>query len=244
MFCPPMKQFLKTLCIIFLTLFGFLNFAVLPVAADLTTYQQNCSTQNITEDCIPPTISDAQGLAFKLLVSAWSLAGVIFLVLLIYNGLIYLLGSWEESKYILGASLEDVQKRMAQWGIGFFLFFLSYPLMNTMLKALVNDGDCYASLKEPGFTFFFPEVCSYEGPVKVTQTPTPKPTTDDLIYLIDDCADWNGETVCFQACGVDTDDIEWAATTKNGEARYVRCDCTPIAKCMGTSRFLVNIDSD
>lgn len=138
---------------------AILSVVAAPVFADLTTYQTNCSVNGVSETCQPPSISDFQSLVAKIISTAWSLGAVVFFVLLLYNGTIYLVGSWEESKYILGASLEDVQKRMTQWGIGFFMFFLSYPLMNTLLLALVANTDCYAALRKPGFTFFFPTLC-------------------------------------------------------------------------------------
>lgn len=152
-----MRKVLAFLLLFFMICSFFLS---LPVRADIDDYRNNCSTTGISEDCLPPQMSDIQVLIAKLLTTAWSLGAIAFFLILLYNGLIYLLGSWEDAEYILGASIKDVQKRMSQWGVGFFMFFLSYPLMNTILGGLVANTDCYADLREPGFTFFFPTVCN------------------------------------------------------------------------------------
>jgi hypothetical protein len=78
------------------------------------------------------------------------------------------MGYFEELKFILGASIEDAQKRMVQWGVGFILFFISYPIMNSMLKFMIGEnGDCYNDLRVPGFTFIFYDICN-----PVSPTPT------------------------------------------------------------------------
>ena len=165
------------ICLLLILLLAPVVLLVTPVHADLATYQQNCPYGSISIDCQAPTLTDIQTFGMNMLGTAWALGGVLFFGILIYNGLIYLLGNWEESKYILGASLEDVQKRMTQWGIGFVIFFLSYPIMNSGLKLVVGDSACYKDLQTPAVHFIFPCVCDYEGDgIHDCATPTPTPT--------------------------------------------------------------------
>lgn len=131
------------------------------INASLSDFQNTCSTQSTSEECKPLQIKDVQELVAKAISLLWSLGAVVFFLLLLFNGAVFLIGSWEDAEYILGVSIKDAKKRMTQWVVGFIMFFLSYPIMNTLLQLLVtNDTDCYASLKEPGFTFFFPDVCN------------------------------------------------------------------------------------
>lgn len=124
-----------------------------PVSADIKKFKETCSTNEVTEDCRPLKLSDAQILVSKILAVAWPMGALIFLVLLVINGIKYMTATSSD-----GA--KEAQKKMTQWLIGIFLYFLSYPIMNTILGALVGDSPCYEDLKEPGFTFFFPEVCN------------------------------------------------------------------------------------
>ena len=146
---------------------------IVPVFADLSNNQTKCSGFAVKEDCQPLTILDAQVLAGNMIGTAYALGGLLFLGILIYNGTIYLIGSWEEAKYILGASLEDIQKRMAQWGVGFFLFFLSYPIMNSILHNIIPpDSKCYGGFQSPVVMFVFPDVCDYVAQPSITPTST------------------------------------------------------------------------
>jgi len=151
-----MNKLYKIFVILAIVINIFTPLAVLGVSNP----QTDCPANSVSVNCQPPKISDIQVFIVQMIGTAWALGGILFGGILIYNGAIYLIGNWEESKYVLGASIEDVQKRMTQWGIGFFLFFLSYPIMNSFLKFLVGNSNCYDQLKVPGFTFVFSEVCA------------------------------------------------------------------------------------
>ena len=125
----------------------------------------------------PPTLSDFQTMAVSLIGTAYALIGTLFLGILVYNGIIYLIGYMEDAKYLLGASIEDAQKRMTQWMIGFIMVIISYPLVNSFMQGITGDHDCYEKLNNPTIQFIFPEVCKMQ--VTATPTPTgPTPTED------------------------------------------------------------------
>ncbi len=219
----------------------FLNFFItllllgaflLPVHADLAEYQENCSVNSTSEACQPPQLSDIQTLTVNLLGTVWALGGVIFMGLLIYNGMIYLLGSWEEAKYILGASLEDVQKRMVQWGISFMIFLFSYPFMNSVLKFAVADSECYESLQSPVVMFVFPDVCNYvpQPSVEPTGGVTEAPTSGVVMT----CAEFKTKsgidptTICSKNCPANVASgtiMEFAMDNNVYGLRGIKCAC-------------------
>lgn len=224
------QSFLKNLLTVFILVCLFSTFAFTVANADINDYRENCSTTNVSEDCLPPQISDIQVLVAKLLTSAYYLGGLAFFLILLYNGSIYLIGSWEESEYILGASIKDVQKRMAQWGTGFFMFFLSYPLMNTILGLLVANTNCYEALREPGFTFFFPTVCNeveINEPVDAVETNI----DEGQISYQWTCDEYkaatgyakNLTTQCFLNCGLAYSTVSLFPLKDTTD--YVYCDC-------------------
>lgn len=162
-----LKKQLLILSVSFLFLIGF----TVVVSALGTDYQETCSANSVDPNCRPPNFYDVQLFVVQLIGTAWALGGFIFAALLIYNGTLYLMGYFEELKFILGASIEDAQKRMVQWGVGFVLFFISYPIVHSLLKLLIGENnDCYGDLRVPGFTFIFYDVCTT---TTVTATPPP-----------------------------------------------------------------------
>lgn len=214
----------------FLMLFFIIvSFLSLPVRADIDDYRNNCSTTGISEDCLPPQISDIQVLVAKMLTTAWSLGAIAFFLILLYNGAIYLLGSWEDAEYILGASIKDVQKRMSQWGVGFFMFFLSYPLMNTILGGLVANTDCYSELREPGFTFFFPSVCNE---IEIAVEPIETNILPNDVTITFGCTDAT-RSQCVNYCGTYYKNItSFPLVGSTGWILY--CDCGNSSdKCLG-----------
>jgi len=136
-------------------------------------YGVDCPIDSIDPKCQPPTLGDLQTMAVSLIGTAYAMVGVLFVGILMFNGLIYLIGHLEESKYILGATIEDVQKRMTQWFIGLMLVILSYPVVNTLMKSIVGSSECYANLNNPTVQFIFPTVC--KKTVLPTASPTPIP---------------------------------------------------------------------
>lgn len=234
------NSFLRKFLTAFILVSLLFSFSLTPVKADIDDYRQNCSTSSVNGDCMPPQLSDIQVLVAKLMTSVWSIGAVGFFLILLYNGSIYLLGSWEESEYILGASIKDIQKRMAQWGTGFFMFFLSYPLMNTILGGLVADSNCYTELREPGFTFFFPSVCN-EIEININPEKTDI-DEDDLPSFSMDCDQFDRfhydeigsiDSFCNTQCGSNFTTIT-EYKVKNLDY-YVYCDCgnEPYGTCLG-----------
>lgn len=238
------SQIWRTLLTVIMSVFMLTTFIIAPVKADLTDYQTTCSTTSISADCTPLKISDIQALVAKVLSLTWSLGAVVFFCILLFNGLVFLLGSWEDAEYILGVSIKDAKKRMTQWGTGFFMFFLSYPLMNTALNLVVGDSDCYANLKQPGFTFFFPNVCekivinnATVAAVRTNISEDDLPevysstNTDGLKACAGTISNVSGETFCVNNCGelystltafkVDEADAAGTAVT----TRYIFCSC-------------------
>jgi hypothetical protein len=110
--------------------------------------------------CLPPTLGDLQTTLVSLIGTAYAMVGVLFMGILIFNGLIYLLGYLEDTKFILGASIEDAQKRMTQWLVGFLIVLISYPLVNGFMQLIVGDSSCYEKLNNPTVQFIFPSVCN------------------------------------------------------------------------------------
>jgi len=123
-----------------------------------------CDTLNSSAtNCLPPTLGDLQTSLISLIGTAYAMTGVLFMGILIFNGMIYLIGYIEDAKYILGASIEDAQKRMTQWLIGFLMIILSYPLINGFMQGIVGTSDCYSKLNNPTVQFIFPNVCKTDG---------------------------------------------------------------------------------
>lgn len=142
--------------ILCLVLFPVVAFAA-PTAAEC---QGPISSRPV--GCLPPTLGDFQTTLVSLIGTAYSMVGVLFLGILLFNGMIYLIGYIEDAKYILGASIEDAQKRMTQWLIGFLMVLLSYPLINGFMQGIVGDNACYEKLNNPTVQFIFPNVCDLE----------------------------------------------------------------------------------
>ncbi|KXK26783.1 MAG: hypothetical protein TR69_WS6001000804 [candidate division WS6 bacterium OLB20] len=121
-----------------------------------------CSLES-SEPCEPPTIRELQYLVTRVIYAAWAFGGIVFMVLLVVIGGIYLTSAGDQSK------VEIAKKRAGQWVIGLLLYFLAYPISATLMQGLIaEDASCYENLRDPGFTFFFPQVCtggSYVGQV-------------------------------------------------------------------------------
>jgi hypothetical protein len=158
-------KLLKTLLVFFI-----LCSVIIPIgvnAATPPTYAECTGPINSRpEGCKPPSLGDFQTTLVSLIGTAYSMVGLLFMGILLYNGLIYLIGYLEDAKYILGASIEDVQKRMTQWLVGFLMVLLSYPLINGFMKLIVGDSSCYEKLNNPTVQFIFPSVCNITDPVK------------------------------------------------------------------------------
>lgn len=136
-----------------------------------------CSLDS-SEICEPPTIREIQYLVTRIIYAAWAFGGIVFMVLLVVIGGIYLTSAGDQQK------VETAKKRAGQWVVGLFLYFLAQPITATLMRGLVSsDASCFENLQDPGFTFFFPTVCDVEEirttPIispSITLQPQPMPT--------------------------------------------------------------------
>ena len=160
----------KLLKVIFLSVLLFVFFSPVITHAE---YGTDCPIDSTDPNCQPPSLGDFQTMVVSLIGTGYALIGVVFMGILIFNGLIYLLGYIEDAKYILGATIEDAQKRMTQWVVGFLMVIISYPLINTFMQGIVGESECYSKLNNPTVQFIFPTVCTKT----LLPTPTPTPTT-------------------------------------------------------------------
>jgi len=121
---------------------------------------------NSSEPCEPPRLNEVQYLVTRLIYTAWAFGGVVFMVLLVVIGGIYLTSAGDPQK------VETAKKRAGQWVIGVFLYFLAQPLTATLMRGLVSgDANCFANLQDPGFTFFFPNVCDVQEVPPTSEVP-------------------------------------------------------------------------
>jgi hypothetical protein len=171
------KSLIITLLLVLISVSSFLP-AIL-VSADTVTYPAasgvNCPIGygQVSGTCQPPTISDLQVTIVTVIGTMYGLVGLIFTGILVFNGMVFLIGYWEEAKYILGFSIEDSKKLMTQWMIGLLIVIIAYPIMNTLMKGIVGTtSNCYDKLNSPAFQFVFPTVCT-KSPGVITPTPTP-----------------------------------------------------------------------
>lgn len=193
------------------------------------------------EECLPPTLGDLQTTLVSLIGSIYALSGVMFMGILLYNGLIYLLGYIDDAKYILGATIEDAQKRMTQWLIGFLMVLISYPLVNGFMQVIVGDSSCYEKLNNPTVQFIFPEVCDIgeESSDSPTTTPTIIPIntstpveTPTITMDATSCALWgasirgNPNLFCENKCSSSGQRYQSFDNTANSpQPQTIWCDC-------------------
>jgi hypothetical protein len=144
-----LKYFLKT---IILASFLFV-FILNPVFAEQCApgvTPRDCGVN--TKDCIPcepPSLPSLELLGVRVIGVVYVLTGIIFFGIFIYNSYLYMFNN-----------VENAKKRMIQWIIGFLMIMFSQPIVATVMDVMINsDAQCFESVKDPGFTFFFPQVC-------------------------------------------------------------------------------------
>jgi hypothetical protein len=144
-----LKFFLKTI-ILASFLFVFLispTFAA-QCAPGVTPRDCGINTKNCVP-CEPESLPQLEIIAVQVIGLIYVLTGIIFFAIFIYNSYLYMFNHIEDSK-----------KRMIQWIIGFLMIMFSQPIVATVMDVLIDDStDCYSELQQPGFTFFFPQVC-------------------------------------------------------------------------------------
>ena len=132
-----------------------------------TDFLESCPPGVVSDTCQPPTLQQIEFTLVRLLYALWGSAGIIFLGLAIYNGFQYMFAGGEEEK------LRELRGKAIQWLVGLFLIFLAVPIVSTIMKIFIADGQCFGQLRDPGFSFFFPDVCT-QGDAPLPQvSPTP-----------------------------------------------------------------------
>lgn len=169
-----------------------------------------CAVNSSDENCLPPTLGNFQTTIVSLIGTMYSMVGFIFLGILVFNGVIYLIGNLEDAKYILGASIEDVQKRMTQWLIGFMMVLISYPLVGGFMKTIVSGNECYSKLNNPMVQFIFPNVC----PVIAKNTSSCESLGSATDY---------GDLFCNDKCV--TNGLTSGLSSYSSSEKIVWCDC-------------------
>jgi len=131
-----------------------------------------CPVDFVDPNCEPPRIQSLEIIAVRLLYTAWACGGLLFLILLVYVGFLYMTSAGDQGK------VETAKKRGGQWIIGILLFFFSQPIVATFMRGLISDNtDCFNDLRDPGFTFFFVDVCTSGDSVTPTATVSGTPVT-------------------------------------------------------------------
>lgn len=144
------------------------------VNAQSTDYLASCPVGSTDLNCNPPTLIEVQYTVVRLIYATWACGGFIFLILLLLIGWTYMTSGGDSGK------IEEAKKRGGQWIIGFLLFFLSRAIVATMMRGLIGDNPCYNTLRDPGFTFFFNDVCTDGDQVVPTAPTTTIPPTTTL----------------------------------------------------------------
>ena len=131
-----------------------------------------CPVDFVDPNCEPPRIQSLEIIAVRLLYTAWACGGLLFLILLVYVGFLYMTSAGDQGK------VETAKKRGGQWIIGILLFFFSQPIVATFMRGLISDNtDCFKDLRDPGFTFFFVDVCTSGDSVNPQPSTSPGEST-------------------------------------------------------------------
>lgn len=116
-------------------------------------------TSDPDPDCYPPTLQSGEFIAVRAMFFIWAFAGILWTVFLIRVGMMYYLSYGQPDK------ISEAHGQGVRWGIGFFILFIGRALVATIMGELVDAGPgCYEKLDDPGFTFFFSEVCTDGDP--------------------------------------------------------------------------------
>lgn len=109
-----------------------------------------CPSGTFCRPCDPPSLPNMELFIVQALGVVWALTGLIFFGLFIYNSYLFMFNKIEDSK-----------KRMVQWIIGLLMILFAQPLVATVMKLIITDkSTCYEELRQPTFTFFFPNICT------------------------------------------------------------------------------------
>jgi hypothetical protein len=169
--------------------------------------------------CEAPRLRDLQDLVVKIVYYVWALGLPVFTIIAMYIGYQYMISGADTQK----------QQKLAKAGIsivvGIIVFFATYPIADFFMKLVVtNPSDCYANLDTPGFTFFFPEVCTYQS--------VENPADDGVGGCCDSSALAGSDDGCFLAGGITLPDgsppfvlVEERCTVEDGACKGTGLSC-------------------
>jgi hypothetical protein len=214
------RTFLVVFWIITITLTGIV---AVPISiANGTTYtvsaqaDTECPPDSVNPNCEPPRIKGLEELFVRLIYMFYFAGGVIFLFYLMWIGWVYMRAAGSPE---LEAEAKD---RIGKWIIGIILFYFSRTLVATFMNDLVSEnGVCYADLNDPGFTIFFPDVCTRGDP---------------MICNTDHVTTYEFDKVCAERCvGQGQGQLaNEAHATINGYTVYAICYCSGEADGYGS----------
>lgn len=132
----------------------------------------------------PPTLRQLEYWFVKIVYLAWAASGIIFTVILMWIGWLYMTSF--NNEFLLA----DVIKRMRNWALGLAIVFLAYPILNTFFNVLgLRRSECFENINLPGFQFFFSTACNID---EISEA-----------QCISDCmliTDSNQRQICIRSC--------------------------------------------
>jgi len=119
-----------------------------------TDFLNDCPVDSIDPDCRPPTLQTFEFVLVRFIYIAWALGGFLWLAYFIL--IAYSFFTSDTNK------IEDAKSRFGRWLIGIVLFYLSRMIISSVMATMISGtSNCYQQFDgTPGFTFFFPDVCT------------------------------------------------------------------------------------
>ena len=135
----------------------------------------NCIENPEHLDCQPARLREVQDVIVRLIYIAWALGIPLFGISAAVVGYQYMFAGSSEQKQ------QELRKRVGYIIVGVIIFLATYPVANFMMGLFVtSQSDCYAHIDTPGFTFFFPNVCSGEVYGKCCTSDTDCPGAENV----------------------------------------------------------------
>lgn len=100
---------------------------------------------------LPPDLRQAEVWFVSILYLLWGLSGIFFTSVLIFIGFTYMTSQGDADK------IAKAKERIRNWGIGFVLVFLAYPILSTAFSYIGINRCLSQDIQMPGFQFFFPQ---------------------------------------------------------------------------------------
>lgn len=119
-----------------------------------TDFIDDCPVDSINPDCRPPTLQTFEFVLVRFIYIAWALGGFLWLAYFILIASTFFTSDSNK--------IEEGKGRFNRWLIGIALFYLSRMIISSVMSTMIADSsNCYEQFDgTPGFTFFFPDVCT------------------------------------------------------------------------------------